>query len=249
MPSLSNIILACAAIGFSAAAPAPIPYTECPSGYQWYTCAKNDFAGCCSVDPCDLDACPDIPPTSTSPIPSATPIPSPPTQSCADDGRIRDYGATLWTVWRDEPQRSVGTSSIFNISQSDNRVNKVNQVITFGVHPKAISCRIGWFQPAHAPGFDVVNTGVTPVYQLDLGGLPWDQAVSPNGASVNWENVQPLLSEKKVGVADFTFWDEMDVEDVHSVGDIECNQSSLAFLADLDGTTVSMEALRCYKAL
>lgn len=111
----------------------------------------------------------------------------------------------------------------------------MNQVITFGVHPNATSCRIGWFQPARAPGFDVVNTGVTLIHQLNLGSLPWDQAVSLNGANVTWENVEPLFSEKKVGVADFTFWDEMDVEDVHGVGGIECNQSSLAFLADLDG--------------
>lgn len=45
MPSLSNIILACAVIGFGAAAPAPAPYTECSSGYQWYTCAKTILQG------------------------------------------------------------------------------------------------------------------------------------------------------------------------------------------------------------
>jgi hypothetical protein len=124
---------------------------------------------------------------------------------------------------------------LFSISQDDDRKNKKNQVLNFGVHPNATSCAIGWYQPAHAPGFKVEQTGFTRVFQLELGGLPWDQAVSMNGANVSWETVEPLVPEKRLGAADFTFWDTMDSEDHHSVGPVACDQSSIAFLADLDG--------------
>ncbi|KIH92742.1 hypothetical protein SPBR_02753 [Sporothrix brasiliensis 5110] len=34
--------------------------TECPSGTQYYTCAKSNYKGCCTVDACDFDnGCPD----------------------------------------------------------------------------------------------------------------------------------------------------------------------------------------------
>ncbi|EAW09370.1 uncharacterized protein ACLA_035730 [Aspergillus clavatus NRRL 1] len=32
---------------------------ECPGKKQWYTCSKNNFRGCCSVDPCSSGICPD----------------------------------------------------------------------------------------------------------------------------------------------------------------------------------------------
>lgn len=35
--------------------------TSCPTGEQFYHCGSNGFRGCCSVDPCDLRRCPDLP--------------------------------------------------------------------------------------------------------------------------------------------------------------------------------------------
>lgn len=32
---------------------------SCPSGKQYYVCAKGDFQGCCTVDPCTSGVCPD----------------------------------------------------------------------------------------------------------------------------------------------------------------------------------------------
>lgn len=32
--------------------------TACESGAHYYTCQSNGFGGCCSIDPCDLDDCP-----------------------------------------------------------------------------------------------------------------------------------------------------------------------------------------------
>lgn len=246
MPSSLTLLLAAAAIGLTVAVPAPSQYTECAAGTQRFVCAKNNFNGCCSVDPCNLDKCPDtqseIPPATTTSCPSTqTPPPKPNPQppsagTCTQEKRIYDYRPSFWSVYRDELKRNEPASSdLFSISQDDDRKNKKNQVITFGVHPNATACSIGWYQPAHAPGFKVEQTGFTQVFQLELGGLPWDQAVSMNGANVSWETVEPLVPEKRLGAADFTFWDTMDSEDHHSVGSVECEQSSLAFLADLDG--------------
>lgn len=275
MPSFSTLILATAAITLSAAAPAP--YTECTAPAQWYTCAKNNYAGCCTVDPCNRDGtCPDIHPQpqptpaqsttltpSTTPTPSTTQTPSvtpsscpapqpetppsepaqppPPSASCPPEKQFFDYHPTFWTFWRDEPQRGgFASNTPFSVSQSDNRTNKVNQVLAFNINPNATHCSIGWYQPAHAPGFKVENTGFTPIYQLVLKGLPWDQAISPNGENPNWENLKPLLPRglepgTKLGTADFTNWDNGDVEGHHRVGTVECFSSSIAFLADLDG--------------
>lgn len=32
---------------------------NCPSGFQYYRCAKGNFSGCCSIDPCTTGICPD----------------------------------------------------------------------------------------------------------------------------------------------------------------------------------------------
>ncbi|PQE19860.1 hypothetical protein CJF31_00006367 [Rutstroemia sp. NJR-2017a BVV2] len=42
---------------------------ECNSGQQWYVCGANNFQGCCSVDACQLDNCPD---DSTAAVGAAT---------------------------------------------------------------------------------------------------------------------------------------------------------------------------------
>ncbi|KAL2212246.1 hypothetical protein CC79DRAFT_1318248 [Sarocladium strictum] len=34
---------------------------DCTSGTQFYRCGSNGFRGCCSVDPCDREDCPDSP--------------------------------------------------------------------------------------------------------------------------------------------------------------------------------------------
>lgn len=34
---------------------------ECEAGKQFYRCGSNGFRGCCSIDPCDLEDCPDRP--------------------------------------------------------------------------------------------------------------------------------------------------------------------------------------------
>ena len=39
---------------------------SCSTGTNWYVCSKNGFRGCCSVDPCDLSACPDNSATSST---------------------------------------------------------------------------------------------------------------------------------------------------------------------------------------
>lgn len=48
----------------------------CPAGYLWYSCANNNFEGCCSQDPCSLKtACPvdSRPMNATSSLPEITP--------------------------------------------------------------------------------------------------------------------------------------------------------------------------------
>ncbi|KAE8445905.1 hypothetical protein EG329_012684 [Mollisiaceae sp. DMI_Dod_QoI] len=39
---------------------------DCPAGQQWYVCVANGFTGCCSVDACDLQTCPDSPQSSSA---------------------------------------------------------------------------------------------------------------------------------------------------------------------------------------
>lgn len=36
-------------------------YIACTAPQQYYLCAANGFNGCCSVDPCSLPGCPDVP--------------------------------------------------------------------------------------------------------------------------------------------------------------------------------------------
>jgi hypothetical protein len=42
------------------------PRLNCATGQLYYTCSSNSFAGCCSIDPCDLLDCPDSSATSGS---------------------------------------------------------------------------------------------------------------------------------------------------------------------------------------
>lgn len=39
--------------------PSPQSSTECSNGLTFYRCRTNHYAGCCSVDPCELPGCPD----------------------------------------------------------------------------------------------------------------------------------------------------------------------------------------------
>ncbi|KAH8655562.1 hypothetical protein BX600DRAFT_525755 [Xylariales sp. PMI_506] len=42
--------------------------TNCATGEQWYSCAVNNFQGCCSVDACSNTGCPDVKSISTSSV-------------------------------------------------------------------------------------------------------------------------------------------------------------------------------------
>ncbi|KAH8820294.1 hypothetical protein F5884DRAFT_41832 [Xylogone sp. PMI_703] len=69
---------------------------NCPVGFQFYTCFNNNFSGCCSVDPCDLDTCPSAPWSSTR---SATPT-------------------TTWTTWTSSFTTTTHTTSTITSTSS-----------------------------------------------------------------------------------------------------------------------------------
>ncbi|KAF2733657.1 hypothetical protein EJ04DRAFT_513040 [Polyplosphaeria fusca] len=246
MPSIaSTLFAATAAIGLSAAAPRPVPWEDCSakgSGLQWYTCTLPDFtfAGCCSIDPCTAKTCPEqgtpSPPTITTLPNTPTPTPS---AACK---RVNNF-ARLANVWRDEPYRYEGTTDHISISQEAGHKKKQNQVAVFDIPHGASDCKLQWNHRAIIPEFKVSGTGYTSVWNLNLGGKPWDQAVSPNGENPGFKRIEPLIGAR-VGAADFTNWDVAEGAGDHTVGAVACpsDTANLAMLMDLDGMGDAGEA-------
>ncbi|PSN68784.1 hypothetical protein BS50DRAFT_571961 [Corynespora cassiicola Philippines] len=225
MPSFATtIFLSIAASSLSLAAPAPVRQADCPSGFLWYTCASTGYAGCCSVNACWNDgvcpagkspSAPAPAPTTSKPTPDATPT------RCA---MRRNFNATLHTLWRDEPNRAGELADKVFLSQEDNRVNKINQIVSFELPEDARECSLNWFQET-GPDFKVVNTGFVQAFNLDLGNLGPDSA---------WSVIGPMVPNKRFASPDFSNWDITPPGSDHGAGALPC-KPYLNILTDLDG--------------
>ncbi|KAF2194490.1 hypothetical protein K469DRAFT_705950 [Zopfia rhizophila CBS 207.26] len=242
-----TLLAATALTGFAAAAPAPeVPGGGCPIGTHFYTCFKNGFRGCCSIDPCDLPSCPSTqtPPTTTL-IPSvvATSISSVPTTSstgkpgeCTPGQRVSLYNPTMHTIFREKPDVVVNTTNFFYVTQDEGGKNKRDQVMVFKNIPAgAKDCSLLWAAAPTGTNFGYFKTGLTQVFSVKLDGKKFDEIVP----EVSYEKVKPITGER-VGGADFTFWPQSTQETDHTVGDAAC-ASEMAFTVDLVGGSPGQE--------
>ncbi|OJD17359.1 hypothetical protein AJ78_02544 [Emergomyces pasteurianus Ep9510] len=103
-------------------------YTECSANTQWYVCAKNKFAGCCSVDPCDMESCPDG---------------KKPPQACVPSSQTRIYAPEMQAVENGQVQPGIGKD--FDISKSGSTFH--DQQMKFKLPSNADYCAVGWSVP------------------------------------------------------------------------------------------------------
>ncbi|KAB8207223.1 hypothetical protein P875_00095244 [Aspergillus parasiticus SU-1] len=117
--------------------------TQCPTGKAFYVCNKNNFRGCCSVDPCDLDAgCPD------NDTPTCTP------------GEI--YQPTMQTYLL--PSSDPVSTPNLNVSKSTTA--EWDQTMTFSVPQGAKTCTLMWGVPAER-NFKAGQNALVRVWQGD----------------------------------------------------------------------------------
>ncbi|KAE8374694.1 hypothetical protein BDV26DRAFT_269483 [Aspergillus bertholletiae] len=117
---------------------------QCPTGKNYYVCYLNNFRGCCSVDPCALEAgCPD------------TTEPSPPT-------------CTPGQVYQPKMETYISPSSTPvdtpNLNVSKSAATEWDQTMTFSVPQGAKSCTVMWGVPAER-NFKAGNNALVRVWK------------------------------------------------------------------------------------
>ncbi|KAF7630589.1 hypothetical protein F9C07_11300 [Aspergillus flavus] len=117
--------------------------TQCPTGKSFYRCYKNNFRGCCSVDPCDLDdGCPD------NDTPTCTP------------GKIYQPKMQTYLLPSSDP------ISTPNLNVSKSATAEWDQTMTFSVPQGAKTCTLNWGVPAER-NFKAGNNALVRVWQGD----------------------------------------------------------------------------------
>ncbi|RAH81293.1 hypothetical protein BO86DRAFT_456509 [Aspergillus japonicus CBS 114.51] len=115
--------------------------TQCIAGTTFYACYLNHFRGCCSVDPCALEAgCPD-----NNPNPNNNQQHHHQQVTCPVSG-TQVFQPQMEMIFPTEPTTSPIPTPDLNLSRS--ATTQWNQLMTFTLPSEARQCTLGWTIPA-----------------------------------------------------------------------------------------------------
>lgn len=189
--------------------------TQCKAGTSFYNCYKNNFRGCCSVDPCNLAAgCPvqtSVPTSAPTSAPTSVPTPDPTPQTpVCKGGKAQVYQPKMQSI-----QDGGEPVSASNLDLYKSTTEERYQTMTFTLPAGAKSCEVKWGIPAER-NFTVGNRGVVDVWQ----GTDTDK--------------------KSIGAADFANWPAFQGPRLNNVGSAEC-QEKIELTTKLAATSKELE--------
>ncbi|RAH46647.1 uncharacterized protein BO95DRAFT_100108 [Aspergillus brunneoviolaceus CBS 621.78] len=171
--------------------------TQCGAGTTFYACYLNHFRGCCSVDPCALEAgCPDNPANNNhhhhySYSTENTQI------SCPASG-TQVFQPQMELIFPTEPAASPFPTPDLNLSRS--ATTQWDQLMTFTLPTEARHCTLGWTIPARR-NFTAGSNALVRVL----------------------ENVAPG-NITRIGAADFSYWPQTPGPHEALVGTMDCKE-------------------------
>ena len=249
------VVIAAALAGAVSAAPQPqygYAWVECPAGTYYSACYKTGFYGCCSVDACQLDWCPDdnapirpdgdgsasnvaAPPKSkTNPPKNNAPPPAKQSSKPSSPKTCQSFVTSNYNVFPDQPQESTANSTFLWVSQDSNGRNRRDQVMVFsGVPATAKNCQLRWTVPDKERIFAFAHNGLMEVYPLKLDNKKFKDVLGEK--KITWDSVKGLKPEKNSGTADTTNWPQVEPARLHLVGALPTCGTEIAVLLSLKG--------------
>jgi hypothetical protein len=191
---------------------------ECPADCLWYTCAQNNFVGCCSVDPChNQGICPE---SDSTPQADAEAQPA-----CSPGTKTALFALRTDSINSQTPDSADSINNHINVFTNKEAV--VGQAITFPHVPAAAqNCSLGWVA---LEGDKFVAESEGSVHVFELATLP----AEPVTWNTLYDPAKSLVG-KQVGSPAFTGW-TVDNEREHNVGPVDCKPDMSFFTRIPDG--------------